>query len=127
MGFSDEFSRIASDSPPVISGTLESPPVIRRRGGGVQIGGGDGVQIKEKAVLVAVSGGHYWRGFQAVVLETRFCIDGKSGFGQSHGKRKESRRLLLATSRPRPMRHVADMWISPAYKPFCGTGGKTRV
>lgn len=96
-------------------------------GDGVQIGGGDGVQIKEKAVLVAVSGGHSWRGFQVVVLETRFCIDGKSGFGQSHGKRKESRRLLLATSRPRPMRHVADMWISPAYKPFCGTGGKTRV
>ena len=30
--FSDEFSRIASDSPPVISETLVSPPVIRRRG-----------------------------------------------------------------------------------------------
>ena len=30
--FSDEFSQIASDSPPVISETLEFPPVIRRRG-----------------------------------------------------------------------------------------------
>lgn len=32
--FSDEFSRIASDSPPVISETLVFPPVIRRRGRG---------------------------------------------------------------------------------------------
>ena len=85
------------------------------------------MQIKEKAVLVAVSGSRYWRGFQTVVLETRFCNDGKSGFGQSYGKRKESRRLLLAISRLRPMGHVADMWISPAYKAFCSTGGKTRV
>lgn len=30
--FSDEFSRIASDFPPVISETLEFPPVIQRRG-----------------------------------------------------------------------------------------------
>lgn len=30
--FSDEFSQIASDSPPVISETLEFPLVIRRRG-----------------------------------------------------------------------------------------------
>ena len=118
--------------PPVISARHRKKRNIRqsfrkRQNFRQSSGGGDGVQIKEKAVLVAVSGGHYWRGFQAVVLETRFCIDGKSGFGQSHGKRKESRRLLLATSRPRPMRYVADMWISPAYKPFCGTGGKTRV
>lgn len=42
----------------------------------MQIGGGDGVQIKEKAVLVAVSGGHSWRGFQAVVLEPVFALTG---------------------------------------------------
>ena len=90
------------------------------------------MQIKEKAVLVAVLDGRYWgevfrQSFQAAVLESRFCIDGKWGFGQSRGKRKESRRLLFATSRLRPMGHVADMWISPAYKAFCSTGGKTRV
>ena len=71
--FSDEFSRIASDSPPIISETLEFPPVIWRRGwskDGEVVGQGrhtshlasSGTECKkEKAVLVAVLDSRYWR------------------------------------------------------------------
>ena len=125
--FSDEFSQIASDSPPVISETLVSPPVIQRRGRSANKRENRFSSRFRQQLLERFSGSRFRQPFQAAVLESRFCIDGKSGFGQSCGNRKESRCLLLATSCPRPMRHVADMWISPAYKAFCGTGGKTRV